>query len=122
MEGTKIGFDPFEFYEFCDHAYRENNYDWKKETEHAFRRTIISRIYYSAFLRIRESLQINTEDKYDSHNLVINSIPNKNVKNLFKNLKRLRAKADYNLSIIITHDDVDNAFKRYKRIFDQLGI
>ncbi len=121
MEGTEIGVDLFEFYEFCEHAYRGNNYDWKK-TEHAFRRRIISRIYYSAFLRIRDSLQINTEDKYDSHNLVINSIPNNNVKNLFKNLKRLRAEADYNLSIIRARDDVDDAFERYKRIFDQLEI
>jgi len=57
-------------------------------------RNLFSRAYYTLFLYCRDTLSI-TPQVYDSHDNIINKIPNTFAKNTLRKLKNIRKKADY---------------------------
>lgn len=110
-------FDPVSFYNLVKEMYTGSNSFITSDSsiDHAFRRTLVSRIYYSILLQIAKKYDVITDGIMDSHNAVIESIDPRH-RNKIHNMKNLRLKADYNLQVTILPDDIDTQLQYYDRL------
>ena len=110
---------------------------FEEKLEASFR-TSISRIYYSIFLLINNELNKNYPNKikksntnirgnFGVHQQIINYLLNdmntreSKIGNWLQDLKRLREKADYDLSSTIRKDDIIEAKRIHDKILFELG-
>lgn len=82
------------------------------EINHAFLRTLVSRIYYSILLQAASKHNIDVKGISDSHNAIIEKL-SLSFRNNLHDMKDLRIKADYDLNKIVNLIDLEDQFELY---------
>jgi len=106
--------------EFLELAKTINTQAYNKE---ANARSAVSRAYYAAFLTAREALGGKSLKGENIHKLVFDCLSNRHslAADDLKSLRRLRNKADYDLSITVTAKDSALAIKIAEGIIQDLS-
>jgi len=121
-----MAFQGREYIEYAEHLgdelqnLRANN---KEHLIQAAYRSIVSRVYYGAFLEVRQFLGLeDTNFKNSAHLEIGNKITsaNRRIGNALSELKRLRVKADYNKKGDVAGKDITSAIRNANNIINFL--
>ncbi len=122
-------FDPREFYDLVkdslDCVLDRNNEECSVKNTQAFHRTLISRTYYSVFLRLRDIYFPYTSGslRENIHSKLINYLRNNGYKDIadkLQILRKIRNQADYDLDIHISEKIVEFVFKIAQKIHEKI--
>ena len=113
-------FDPTLFHELVDHMYNGMNYSApNNDVDHALRRTIVSRLYYSILLQIASKNKINARGVSDSHRMIAEKLQKRD-RHLLNDMKGFREDADYNLDIFVDYTIVEDQFDLYDTLLQRI--
>jgi len=120
MSSIKHLFDPIEFHDLVRDSIEcvldRRNKECRVKNNQSLHRTLVSRAYFSVFLRLREIFYPNLKDILGPeihHQLIVRlrSEGYNDVADKLHKLRRMRNRADYDLDIFIDRVHVDYVFK-----------